>query len=80
VVNAKALREYIVTPYPGKVTLFKARQREWSEMVHPEPLWRKLTDGQLDVYICDGNHSSILLEPNAANLAEALRDALRKAE
>ena len=79
-VNAKALREYVVSPYPGKVTLFKARQREWSELIHPEPLWRKLTGGQLDVYVCDGNHSSILLEPNAANLAKALRNALAKAE
>ena len=78
--NAKALRAYVARPYPGKVTLFKARQREWSELVRPEPLWRKLTGGQLDVYVCDGNHSSILLEPNVANLAEAMRDALAKAD
>ena len=79
-INTNALREYVVSPYPGKVTLFKARQREWSELVHPEPLWRKLTGGQLDVYVCDGNHSSILLEPNAASLALAVRDALAKAD
>ena len=78
--NAEALRAYIASPYPGKVTLFKARQREWSEIVHPEPYWRKLTNGQLDVYDCDGNHSSILLEPNVASLAGELREALEKAE
>jgi len=78
--NAKALRAYTVAPYPGKVTLFKARQREWSELVRPEPLWRKLTGGQLDVYVCDGNHSSILLEPNVASLAKAMRASLAKAD
>ncbi len=78
--NLEALRAYTVCPYPGKVTMFKARQREWSEMVHPEPLWRKLTDGQLDVYDCDGNHSSILLEPNVASLARTLQEALTASE
>jgi amino acid adenylation domain-containing protein len=78
--NAQALRKYVARPYPGKVTLLKARQREWSELVRPEPLWRKLTNGQLDVYVCDGNHSSILLEPNVVSLADAMRDALAKAD
>ncbi|MDK2979749.1 MAG: hypothetical protein PWQ55_96 [Chloroflexota bacterium] len=78
--NARALGAYVTEPYPGKVTLFKARQREWSEVVRPEPLWRRLTGGQLDVYVCDGNHSSILLEPNVASLAQAMREALARAD
>ena len=77
--NYQALASYIAVPYPGRLTLFKARQREWSEMVNPEPLWRKLTD-QLDVYICEGNHNTILVEPYVRSLAVELRNALDRLE
>jgi amino acid adenylation domain-containing protein len=78
--NLEALSSYTAKPYPGKVTLFKARQREWSEMVNPEPLWRKLTSNNLIVYTIDGNHGSIFLEHNVLSLARELEKALEASE
>ena len=78
--NNKALITYIAAPYPGRITLFKARQREWSEMVNPEPLWRKLAGGGLDVYVCDGSHGTILLNPYVESLASELEEALDRTE
>ena len=83
--NNTALKAYVVKPYPGRITLFKAREREWSEMVDPKPLWRKLAQEGLDIYVCDGNHRTILLEPYVRSLARELRrsiqaDALRMKE
>ena len=77
-INKKALASYIAAPYAGKITLFKARQREWSEMVNPEPLWRSLTGGKLDVYVCEGNHDTILVNPYVESLAAELLAALEE--
>ena len=70
--NNSALKAYIVKPYPGRITLFKAREREWSEMVDPKPLWRRLAREGLNTYVCDGNHRTILLEPYVGSLAREL--------
>ncbi len=80
VMNQKALLAYVTKPYPGRVAYFKARQREWSEMVRLEPLWRKLALGGLSVHQCEGNHNTIMIEPYVKSLAEALRDELGKVE
>ena len=78
--NDEALAAYITKPYTGRITLFKARQREWSEMVNPEPLWRKLAAGGLSVVVCEGNHASLLLEPNVKSLAQQLEKVLNASE
>lgn len=79
-INRKALASYIAHPYAGRIAFFKARQREWSEMVNPEPLWRKLTANKLDVYPCEGNHNTILVEPNVRSLSAGLKNALDQLE
>jgi Thioesterase domains of type I polyketide synthases or non-ribosomal peptide synthetases len=79
-INQRALDAYVTRPYDGAVTYFKARQREWSEMVRPEPLWRRLALGGLSVYTCEGNHNSIMVEPYVRSLAAALRRALESVE
>ncbi len=79
-INQRALDAYVTRPYAGPVVYFKARQREWSEMVRPEPLWRRLALGGLSVYTCEGNHNSIMVEPYVRSLAVALRRALESGE
>jgi amino acid adenylation domain-containing protein len=79
-INQRALDAYVTKPYTGTVAYFKARQREWSEMVRPEPLWRRLALGGLSVYTCEGNHNSIMVEPYVRSLAAALRQALESGE
>jgi len=78
--NRRALAAYITKPCTSVVTYFKARQREWSEMVRPEPLWRKLALGGLRVFNCEGNHNSIIIEPYVKSLADALREVLCEIE
>lgn len=78
--DRQALVAYITKPYSGRITFFKARQREWSEMVNPKPLWRKLALGGLDIFPCNGNHTSILMEPYVKSLAFELKKALTLAD
>jgi amino acid adenylation domain-containing protein len=77
--DKKALSGYIARPYAGRITLFKAKEREWSEMVDPKPLWQKLTREDLDIYVCDGSHRTILLEPYVISLAREMRASIHRA-
>jgi amino acid adenylation domain-containing protein len=76
--NAAADKSYIAKPYPGKVTLFNARERQWSDLINPLPIWKKMALGGVESINVPGKHYSILDEPNAAGLAEALESVLQE--
>lgn len=76
--NAAAEKAYIARPYPGKVTLFNARERQWSDWINPMPLWKKLALGGIESISVLGKHYSILDEPHVSDLAEKLEVVLQK--
>ncbi|HTK75750.1 MAG TPA: thioesterase domain-containing protein [Gemmataceae bacterium] len=75
----QALREYTPRPYPGHVTLFRARTRPLFRLYGRDLGWAALAGDGLDVIPIPGNHATILKEPNVRTFAAALKDRLRAA-
>jgi thioesterase domain-containing protein/acyl carrier protein len=75
----QAMREYHPKPYPGRVTLFRARTRPLFRLHGNDLGWRKLAAGSLDVITVPGNHESMLEEPNVSVLAQSLLTHLQLA-
>jgi thioesterase domain-containing protein len=75
----QALRDYSPRPYPGRVTLFRARTRPLFRLYGRDLGWAALAGGGLEVISIPGNHESILKEPHVRVLAAALKDRLRAA-
>jgi aspartate racemase len=79
VATAKA---YTPKAYSGRVNLFKAMDVFSSinyQINPPEIGWRKLVNGELEIYEVPGTHMGILEEPNVQVLAEKLRVCMDKA-
>ena len=69
----RALREYVPTAYPGRVTLFRARTRPLLRLHGRDLGWSRLAAGGLEIIEITGNHTSILNEPHDRVLAQRLR-------
>lgn len=76
--NYEALRGYTAAPYPGTVTLFNARERQWSDLVNPVPFWKKIALGGVESITCSGKHYSILDEPYVQDLAVQFKRVLQE--
>jgi len=76
----RALREYVPTDYPGRVTLFRARTRPLLRLHGRDLGWSRLAAGGLEIIEITGNHHSILSEPHVRVLAQRLRFYLEKAQ
>ncbi|HEY3320746.1 MAG TPA: amino acid adenylation domain-containing protein [Planctomycetota bacterium] len=76
----EAGRRYVVKPYPGRITLFRA-SHPWHEF-KPDPHmgWDGIPEGGLEVYVIPGYHSSIFIAPRVVTLAEHLRSCLARAQ
>jgi amino acid adenylation domain-containing protein len=61
--------------YPGKITLFWARDAK-RDFEDNRLGWRKLAGAGLEVHVVPGNHTSIREEPHVAELAAKLKDIL----
>jgi thioesterase domain-containing protein/acyl carrier protein len=76
----QALRNYVPRPYPGRVTLFRARTRPLFRLHGRDLGWKGLARGGLEVVTIPGNHETILKEPNVQILARQLIAKLQKAQ
>jgi thioesterase domain-containing protein len=67
--------------YPGRLTLFRARQA-LGESVRRGVLlgWDGLAAGGIDVHRIPGTHDSLVLEPNVEHLLRELKACLREAD
>jgi thioesterase domain-containing protein len=74
----QAMRDYVPRPYPGRVTLFRARARPLFRMHGHDLGWGKFAGGGLEVIVVPGNHETILKPPHVNVLAEALLNQLNK--
>jgi aspartate racemase len=76
----QALRDYRPKPYPGSVTLFRARTRPLLRLHGRDLGWTKIAAGGLSIVDIPGNHETILKEPRVQVLADALNHHLLRAQ
>jgi thioesterase domain-containing protein/acyl carrier protein len=72
--NARALRRYRPSPYPGRVDWFRTMA---TAAASPAEGWRRLANGGVAVHPLPGDHRSFLKAPCVESLAELLRQRLQ---
>jgi thioesterase domain-containing protein len=78
-INQAGMR-YVIRPYPGRVTLFRATEKSLRGMRDPYAGWKELAVGGLDIYEIPGGHVSILAEPQVSVLARYLEACLDQSQ
>ena len=78
--NYLAWQSYQPRPYPGRVTLFRARTRPLLHSLSPDLGWAEIAREGVDIRVVAGHHWSIMVEPNVQRLAAQLRTCLKEAE
>jgi len=71
-----ALSNYTPSPYPGRITLFRARVQPLSSTHDPKNGWGQLALGVVDVRFVPGDPVVMLREPHVRVLARELRACL----
>jgi non-ribosomal peptide synthetase component F/thioesterase domain-containing protein/acyl carrier protein len=71
-------RTYRAKPYPGKVVIFRAIDRDPFESmaVNPHFGWHTLAQDGVEVYDVPGDHIGILKDPNVRVLTQALKTCI----
>jgi acetoacetyl-CoA synthetase len=69
-----AFRSCRPTDYEGHIVYVRAEERERFD---PEPVWRKVSKGGLDVHWVSGDHLSMITEPHVQALARVMDDYLQ---
>jgi amino acid adenylation domain-containing protein len=78
-IHFRALMDYVPRPYPGRVTLFRARAQGLLHFVPPDLGWGDLAPGRVEKHVIPGDHNSILHTPYVQTLAARLRASLEDA-
>ncbi len=76
--TAEVLQRYRAGKYPGSIALFVSDDpslRGLADDLDPRLAWERVA-ARRDVYVCDGNHESVLELPYSLGLAEAIRTAI----
>jgi thioesterase domain-containing protein/acyl carrier protein len=67
-------QSYVPKPYPGKMVLFRAMERDEFEVDYDRDLgWGTIATGSLQIFDIPGDHLGILQDPNVQLLAEKLQ-------
>lgn len=74
--NIQALYEYIPTPYPGKITLFRTSESLTNSLRDPLLGWGKLVGGGIDIYEIKCDHAALLKSPNVELIAQIIKDCI----
>ncbi len=78
--NFLARMTYEPRPYPGRVTLLRARYGALFRPLKHDLGWDGFALGGLEIYTPRGNHWNIIAEPQAQDLAYHLRKCLEEAD
>lgn len=73
-------QNYNTLPYPGRLTLFRARRKSLTSPGEIEEDWRAVAKGGLQVFEIDGGHNTMTREPNVCQLAAYLRQCIDEVE
>jgi thioesterase domain-containing protein len=71
----QALTKYQPQPYPGEITLFRAKKQSLSNFNHTL-CWDALVGDRVTVTVIPGTHESMLKEPNVQIIAAKIRALL----
>jgi amino acid adenylation domain-containing protein len=71
--NQAAGDRYVLRPYGGKITLFRATEASLRSFEDLYSTWTRLAGGGLEVQKISGNHKGILVEPQVDQLAAKLK-------
>jgi amino acid adenylation domain-containing protein len=72
----KALEQYKLTPYGGKVAVFKAKTRAYYVPDSKYLGWKTFAKQGIDIYEIPGDHQTMLTGTNSVILAKKLQEAL----
>jgi thioesterase domain-containing protein len=73
------LARYVPSPYPGRITLFRASKRPLGVSFEPTLGWGALVKGGVEIHEVPGYHGAIISEPRVSCLVEPLRGCLARA-
>jgi amino acid adenylation domain-containing protein len=76
----RATRNYVLRPYPGRITLFKASQELGGISLDPTLGWSKWATRGVEVHVVPGNHASMVYKPHVEVLAEKMKTCLNQAQ
>jgi amino acid adenylation domain-containing protein len=77
--DREALKRYSPQVYPGKMTLFRAQQKDPKYFYDPHLGWQNLIEGELEIVDVPGNHLSLMYDPHVKTLATKLQQCLNEA-
>lgn len=76
----QAHRQYLPAPYPGRLTLFRALDREKNALSRDRTMgWEDLIAGGITVYESPSTHGEIINRKNIGHLADNLIECLKEA-
>ncbi len=71
-VNWFAAVNYQPKPYPGRLTLFKAKDHFWEPRIPQDLGWGSLATEGVEIFEIPGDHVSMFIEPNVTVLGDRL--------
>jgi len=74
-----AARDYKLTPYEGKIDLFRARRKTYYLPDFEYLGWKNLALGGIKIHDVPGDHSEMFNHPNVEELAKILQESLDRA-
>ena len=74
--NHGASARYVLQPYEGKTTLFRAEQSSLRAFDDPHAAWSNSARGGLQIEEISGDHGDILMVPQVGELATKLKAAI----
>jgi thioesterase domain-containing protein len=77
--NKRALFAYKLNPYPGRVTLFRAKDPNDGYEFAVDNGWSALAKGGVEIHNIPGEHEEIFAQPNVRELAKKLDACIRAA-
>ncbi|HEX3966891.1 MAG TPA: condensation domain-containing protein [Edaphobacter sp.] len=77
-INSLAQRNYRKTPFPGRLTLFRASKQE--EGIPSDNGWGPIFSGGIEVHEIPGDHWEVLSEPGIDVLAKSIGKSLSRFE
>ncbi|HYR10185.1 MAG TPA: amino acid adenylation domain-containing protein [Longimicrobium sp.] len=78
--HSDAKQRYVVKPYPGQITLFRALEGHVVGDEDPTLGWAAVAEGGLEIHDVPGNHDLILQRPHVQALAGVLRASLDRVQ
>ena len=76
--NHKANHRYEPKPYPGRITLFRAKEKTAYKDLDLSRVWGERAGGGIDIHHTEGSHRGMVNEPHVADLAAQLTKYLKK--